>query len=71
MIFSNFYFYFFSPQKYRLHLTGMLLFRLSFLRGRVACFHGPPCRTHGLGGSLEHTTKLKFAGETFLWLFYI
>lgn len=37
---------------------------LPFLWGRVAHFHGPRCRMRGL----EHTPKIKFAGETFWWL---
>lgn len=41
---------------------------LPFLRGRVARFHGPPCRIHGPDCGLEHMPKVKFAGETLLWL---
>lgn len=57
-----------DPQKYRLLLAGMLLLRLlPFPGGRVACFHGPPCRI-GNSCGLEHVPKIKFTGETFSWL---
>lgn len=41
---------------------------LPLLWGRVAHFHGPRCRMHGPDCGLEHTPKIKFAGESFSWL---